>query len=46
MSDFAAMNTVYDAWVDMANLPVRAALETRLAIPSLRVEMTAIAAAD
>ncbi len=46
MSDFAAMNGVYDAWVDMANLPARAALETRLASPNLRVEMTAIAAAD
>ena len=46
IADFAAMNTVYDAWLDADNKPVRATVETRLASPSLRVEMTAIAAAD
>jgi len=46
MADFAEMNKVYDAWVDPANLPARATVEARLASPNLRVEMTAIAAAD
>lgn len=46
IADFAEMNKVYDAWLDTANLPTRATVETRLASPSLRVEMTAIAAAD
>jgi enamine deaminase RidA (YjgF/YER057c/UK114 family) len=46
ISDFAAMNTAFDAWVDTANLPVRATVEARLADPNLRVEMTAVAALD
>ena len=46
IADFAAMNTVYDAWLDTASLPARSTVETRLASPNLRVEMTAIAAAD
>lgn len=44
MTDFAAMNAVYDTWVDTANLPARATVEARLASPDLRVEITAIAA--
>lgn len=44
MSDFAAMNAVYDTWVDTASLPARATVEARLAAPDLRVEITAIAA--
>ena len=46
IADFAAMNEAFDAWVDSANLPTRATVEARLADPNLRVEMTAIAAAD
>jgi enamine deaminase RidA (YjgF/YER057c/UK114 family) len=46
IADFEAMNRVYDNWIDTANLPVRATVEARLASPDLRVEMTAIAAAD
>ena len=46
IADFAEMNKVYDAWLDTANLPARATVETRLASPNFRVEMTAIAAAD
>ncbi len=46
IADFAEMNKVYDAWLDTANMPGRATVETRLANPNLRVEMTAIAAAD
>jgi enamine deaminase RidA (YjgF/YER057c/UK114 family) len=43
ISDFDAMNAVYDAWIDPANPPARACYEARLADPDLRVEMTAIA---
>jgi enamine deaminase RidA (YjgF/YER057c/UK114 family) len=46
IADFAEMNKVYDAWLDTANLPARATVETRLASPNLRVEMSAIAAVD
>lgn len=43
IADFAAMNAVYDAWLDRANPPARACIEARLAHPDLRVEMTAVA---
>jgi len=46
IADFAEMNKVYDAWIDTANLATRATVEARLADPNLRVEMTAVAAAD
>ena len=46
ITDFAAMNSVYSEWLDKDNMPARATVEARLAIPSLRVEMTAIAAVD
>lgn len=46
IADFDAMNRAFDAWVDTANLPTRATVEARLASPDLRVEMTAVAAAD
>ena len=44
MSDFAEMNAVYDAWIDPANPPARAAGEAKLATPALLVEFIAIAA--
>ena len=44
IADFAAMNSVYDRWIDPSNPPARACIEARLADPDLRVEMTAIAA--
>jgi len=44
IADFAAMNSVYDTWIDKDNPPVRACVEARLADPDLRVEITAIAA--
>ena len=46
IADFAHMNKAFDAWVDKANMPARATVETRLADPNLRVEITAIAAID
>ena len=44
IGDFAAMNSVYDAWIDPQRPPARACVEARLADPDLRVEMSAIAA--
>ncbi|AKR58136.1 hypothetical protein XM25_20565 [Devosia sp. H5989] len=44
IADFAAMNAVYDAWIDPANPPARATIEARLADPRLKVEMIAVAA--
>lgn len=44
IADFAAMNGVYDKWIDPANPPTRACVEARLAHPSLRVEVIVIAA--
>ncbi len=46
IADFAAMNSVYDAWIDPANPAGRACYEARLADPNLRVEIIAIAALD
>ncbi|MDN5929180.1 MAG: RidA family protein [Hyphomicrobiales bacterium] len=39
MADFEEMNAVYDAWVDPANPPARAAGEARLAAPGYKVEI-------
>lgn len=44
ITDFEAMNRVYDLWIDSERPPARACVEARLADPDLRVEMTAIAA--
>lgn len=41
--DFDAMNAVYDAWLDLPVAPARATIEARLANPSLRIEISAIA---
>ena len=41
--DFDAMNAVYDTWIDQQAAPARATIEARLANPSLRVEISAIA---
>jgi len=46
IADFDAMNRAFDAWLDKDNMPTRATIEARLADPNLRVEMTAVAAAD
>jgi enamine deaminase RidA (YjgF/YER057c/UK114 family) len=40
---FEEMNEVYDAWVDGAHPPTRAAVEARLASPDYLVEIAAIA---
>ena len=44
MADFAAMNSVWDAWVDTDNPPARATGESRLASPDYLVEVIVIAA--
>ena len=44
MADFAAMNSVWDEWVDPANPPARATGEVRLATDQYRVEIIIIAA--
>jgi enamine deaminase RidA (YjgF/YER057c/UK114 family) len=44
ITDFEAMNSVYDNWIDKDHPPARACVEARLADPDLRVEMTAVAA--
>ncbi|WP_196259539.1 RidA family protein [Pelagibacterium limicola] len=46
IADFAAMNSVYDQWIDKANPPARATFEARLASPNLRVEIVVVAAAE
>lgn len=45
MSDFAAMNTVWCAWVDPDNKPVRACVQSTLSDPAFLVEIQVTAAA-
>lgn len=44
IADFDLMNAAWDAWVDPANLPVRATVEARLAGDAYRVEIQVTAA--
>jgi enamine deaminase RidA (YjgF/YER057c/UK114 family) len=44
MRNFAAMNDVWDAWIDPANPPVRAGLCSALAAPDWKVEIMVMAA--
>ncbi|WPE24337.1 RidA family protein [Shinella zoogloeoides] len=44
VADFDAMNRAWDAWVDPANVPVRATIEARLFTPDLQVEIQISAA--
>jgi enamine deaminase RidA (YjgF/YER057c/UK114 family) len=46
MHDFAAMNRVWEGWVDPQATPARATVEARLASSGLKVEMTVTAASD
>ncbi len=46
MSDFEAMNAVWDAWVSPGNTLVRACVESKLAAPQFTVEIGVIAAVD
>lgn len=44
IGNFAAMNEIWDAWVDTANPPARATVEARLAAPGYLVEIVCVAA--
>jgi enamine deaminase RidA (YjgF/YER057c/UK114 family) len=44
ITDFDAMNGIYDSWIDPKAPPARACIEARLADARLRIEVTAIAA--
>ena len=43
MALYNDMNAAWDAWVDKANPPARATVETKLARPQFKVEIMAIA---
>ena len=45
MAEFAAMNKIWDGWVDGRNAPARTTVGAPLATPEIRVEMTAVAVA-
>ncbi len=44
MSQFSAVNEVWDAWVPAGQAPTRACVEARLARPELLVEIAVVAA--
>jgi len=44
MGTYDEMNAAWDAWVDPANTPARATVESRLAAPKYLVEIAVIAA--
>ena len=44
ISNFAAMNEAWDAWVSPGNPPARATIKTRLASPDILVEIVVTAA--
>ena len=45
MSDFAAMNAVWEAWVPAGQPPARATVQARLAAAGYKIEIQIIAAA-
>ncbi len=45
MTDFAAMNAAWEAWLPADAAPARATVEARLASPHLLVEVSVVAAA-
>lgn len=44
MEDFAAMNAVWESWIAPGTAPARTTVEARLALTSLLVEVTVVAA--
>ena len=44
ISDFAAMNKVWDAWVAPGHTPARATVQARLNDPNMKVEIMVVAA--
>ncbi len=45
IGDFAAMNSVWDAWVPQGHTPARATVEAKLASPVYKIEIQVVAAA-
>ena len=43
MTNFAEMNSVWDAWVSPGNTPARATVEANLASPDYKVEIMVVA---
>ncbi len=43
MADFAAMNAVWEPWVDPRHKPARATVQATLAAPEYRVEISVVA---
>ena len=41
--DYAAMNTVWDAWISKEHPPARTCVESKLYAPDVLVEMTVVA---
>ena len=44
MADFAAMNEIWDAWINDGHEPARACVKAELASPAILVEISVIAA--
>ncbi len=44
ISDFAAMNVVWEAWVPVGQTPARATVQAKLAAPAYKIEIQVIAA--
>ena len=44
ISDFAAMNAVWDAWVVAGQTPARATVEAKLTDPKMKIEIMVVAA--
>ena len=44
MQDFAAMNTIWEAWVPAGAAPARTTVQADLASPDLLIEITVVAA--
>jgi enamine deaminase RidA (YjgF/YER057c/UK114 family) len=45
MGDFAAMNAVWERWIEPGHAPARATIEAKLANPAYKVEILVVAAA-
>ena len=45
ITDFAAMNAVWEAWVPPGQTPARATVEAKLASPDYKVEIQVVATA-
>jgi enamine deaminase RidA (YjgF/YER057c/UK114 family) len=44
ISNFAAMNAVWDAWVSPGNTPARATVQAKLNDPKMKIEIMVVAA--